>query len=86
MRIHEGPLIYCIEHGRLYLPIEHYMVRKSIAESLQINVKGCWVDWLKTPQKFACKTRQRASLSVTEPAAWMEEVCWNVNINSVFVR
>lgn len=74
MRIHQGPLIYCTEHGHLYLLVKHYMVRKSVAESLQINVKGCRVDWLKTPQKFACKTSQR-----------VEEVCRDVNINGVFV-
>lgn len=50
MRIHKAPLIYCIERGHLYLLIEHYMERESIAEGLQINVKGCRVDWLKTHQ------------------------------------
>lgn len=61
IRNHVGPFIYCIERGHLYLLIEHYMVRKGVAESLQINVKGCRVDWLKTPQMFACKMRQRVS-------------------------
>lgn len=43
----------------LYLLIEDYMERESMAEGLQINGKGCRVHWLKTPQQFACKARQR---------------------------
>lgn len=50
MTIHKALLIHCIEHGHLYLLIEDYMERKSIAESLQINVKARRVDWMKTPQ------------------------------------
>lgn len=33
-----------------YLLIEDYMERKSVAESLQIDVKAHWIHWFKTSQ------------------------------------